>query len=183
MKCQLHDLFEDDLGELEYSVMERTWYRVKEVPIVGDLGKVCLEINRAMKRALSSLIGRMNMKSEQREEESVRFKHQAIIDLKPGDVVKVRSREEIRQTLDGKSQFEGVEFMQTMWEYCGQTHKVLKRVEKILDPYANRLRKCRDMVILEGLFCHGDPLHALECDRTCLYYWKEAWLEKVPEGE
>jgi hypothetical protein len=178
MKCQLHDLFKDEWGELEYSFMERTWYRLKKVPVLGDLGKVCLDSYRGMKRERSSLLGRMNMKREQGEKGPVRFKHQAILKLKAGDFVKVRSREEIQQTLDGKSQFEGVEFMQTMWEYCGQTHRVLKRVERILDPYANRLRKCRDMVILEGLFCHGDPAHALECDRTCLYYWKEAWLEK-----
>jgi hypothetical protein len=183
MKCQFNDLFKDDFGELEYSVMERTWYRVKEVPIVGDLGKVCLDSYRGMRRALSSRPGRTNMKSVAREKGPVRLKHPAVLNLKAGDVVRVRSREEIRETLDEKSQFQGVEFMETMWEFCGQTHKVLKRIEKILDPWENRLRKSRDMVILEGLFCHGDPLHALECDRTCLYYWKEAWLEKVGETE
>jgi len=179
MKCQLHDIFKDEVAELEYSVMEKTWYRVKEVPIVGDLGKLCLDSYRGMKPALSSLMGRKNMTSAQTEKVPAGFKHKPILNLQAGDVVKVRTREEIQQTLDGNSQFEGVEFMQTMWAFCGQTHKVLKRVEKILDPYENRLRKCRSMVILEGLFCHGDPLHALECDRTCLYYWKEAWLEKV----
>jgi len=179
MKCQLHDIFKDEVAELEYSVMERTWYKVKEVPMVGDLGRICLSSYRGMKPALSSLIGRKNMKSVQTEKAPAGFKVQPVLNLQAGDVVRVRTKEEIKQTLDEKSQFEGVEFMETMWEFCGQTQKVLKRVEKILDPYQNRLRKCRSMVILEGLFCHGDPLHALECDRTCLYYWKEAWLEKL----
>ena len=119
------------------------------------------------------------MKSVRTEKAPAGFKVQPVLNLQAGDIVRVRTKEEIKQTLDEKSQFEGVEFMETMWEFCGQTQKVLKRVEKILDPYQNRLRKCRSMVILEGLFCHGDPLHALECDRTCLYYWKEAWLEKL----
>ncbi|MFX0210779.1 MAG: hypothetical protein ACFFDT_32670 [Candidatus Hodarchaeota archaeon] len=121
------------------------------------------------------------MKSITRNEGRVDFRHQAILSLKKGDVVKVRSRQEIEQTLDENNQFDGCGFMETMWQYCGGTYRVLKRVEKILDPWASRLRRCSNIVILEGLFCHGDPRHAPECDRTCIYYWKEAWLEKVSD--
>ena len=73
------------------------------------------------------------------------------------------------------------EFMETMCQFCGGKYKVFKRVEKILDPWTNKLRRCKNLVILEGLLCHGDPTHATACDRTCLYYWNEAWLERVSE--
>lgn len=107
------------------------------------------------------------------------FGQQKILKLKKGDIVKVRSRQEIEQTLDENNQFEGCGFMESMWQYCGGSYKVLKRVEVVLDPWKNKLRKCRDLVALDGLFCHGDPKISSECDRTCIFYWKEAWLEKV----
>ena len=180
MKCQFYDLFRDDFGELEYSMMERLWYKVKKIPILGHVGMLLLKTSRAAKQHVSLFFGGMNMKSEEgNQSKPISFKHRRILSLKKGEVVKVRSREEIQRTLDENNQFEGVEFMDTMWQFCGGTHKVFKRLERILDPWENRLRKCRNMVILEGLFCHGDPNHALDCDRTCLYYWKEAWLEKV----
>lgn len=179
MKCQFHDLFTDVFGELDYSMIQKLWYNIKKVPIAGSIGMFFLKIFRGTKKRALLLIGRINMKSKTRNKSGVGFEHPAILNLKKGDVVKVRSKEEIEQTLDENNKFKGVEFMEGMWQYCEQTHRVFKRVEKILDPWAGRLRKCRNMVILEGLFCHGDPAHAPECDRTCLYYWKEAWLERV----
>ena len=95
--------------------------------------------------------------------------------------MKIRSSEEIAKTLDENKKYERCEFMETMWQFCGGTYKVFKSVEKILDPWTNKLRKCKNLVILEGLLCHGDPTHATACDRTCLYYWNQAWLERVSE--
>ncbi len=51
--------------------------------------------------------------------------------LQPGDLVMVRSREEIKSTLDRWNQFKGCTFMEEMWQYCDTTHRVLKRVTKI----------------------------------------------------
>ncbi|MFX0207101.1 MAG: hypothetical protein ACFFDT_14020 [Candidatus Hodarchaeota archaeon] len=175
MKCQFHDLFQDSFGELEYSPIERLWYSVKKIPLVGNIGMFFLRTSREAKKQS------MSKKSKTRNEGRVDLKHQAILNLKKGDVVKVRSREEIEQTLDENNQFERCEFMETMWQYCGGTYKVFKRVEKILDPWTDRLRRCPNIVTLEGLLCHGDPKHAPVCDRTCIYYWKEAWLERISD--
>jgi hypothetical protein len=175
MKCQFHDLFQDAFGDLEYSIKERIWHNVKKIPIIGSAGIFLLKTLRAEKKPSESK--KLKVRSFGRND----VKHQEILHLKKGDLVKVRSSEEIIKTLDENNKFERCEFMETMWQYCGKRYRVFKRVEKILDPWTNKLRKCKNLVILEGLLCHGDPKHATACDRTCLYYWSEAWLEKVSD--
>ena len=179
MKCQFYDLFTDDFGELEYTNMERVWYKIKRMPILGSIGTFFLKRTREAMKHGRLFIRRMNMKSRTGNEGKVAFRHETVLNLQKGDIVKVRSRKEIEQTLDENNQFQGVEFMETMWQFCDQTYEVMKRLERILDPWEDRLRKCRNMVILKDLFCHGDPGHNLDCDRTCLYYWKEVWLERI----
>jgi hypothetical protein len=175
MKCQYYDLFQDDFGELEYSKKERTWLAINKVPLVASAGKFILKKVRTEKNQ------KIDEKSKVRNNKGEDYKSHKILNLKKGDLVKIRSSEEIAKTLDGKNQFERCEFMETMWQFCGGTYNVFKRVEKILDPWTNKLRKCKNLVILEGLMCHGDPTHASACDRTCLYYWNEAWLKRVSE--
>lgn len=175
MKCQFYDLFQDAFGELEYSMKERIWYSLKKMPIIGSAGMFVL-------KKLRTEQGRKLAKKIKIERKSnYKLKHQGVLNLKKGDTVKVRSSEEIAKTLDATNRFERCEFMETMWQFCGGTYKVLKRVEKILDPWTNKLRKCKNLVILDGLLCNGDKTHATACDRTCLYYWNEAWLEKVSD--
>ncbi|MFH0788953.1 MAG: hypothetical protein V2B13_15250 [Pseudomonadota bacterium] len=179
MKCQFNDLFQDSFGEIDYTIKEKIWGFIKKLPVIGAFGVIFLSYAR--KKGNKYFTGISNrtkiIKTKKNWKEGI--KEFPVLHLKEGDHVKIRTRDEIESTLDEKNQFEGVEFMVTMWPYCGETHRVFKRVERILDPFADRLRRCKNMVILEGLFCHGDPAHALKCDRTCLYYWKEAWLEKI----
>ncbi len=100
------------------------------------------------------------------------------LNMKPGDTVRVRSKEEILPTLDGWKRYRGCTFMDEMWKFCGGTYKVLKKVNHILDERDMKLKKCKDVVILDGLICHGSwPFK--ECDRSCFFFWKEAWLEKI----
>jgi hypothetical protein len=49
------------------------------------------------------------------------------LDLKVGDWVVVRSREEILRTLDKNGQLEGLPFMPEMFEVCEQQFRVFKR--------------------------------------------------------
>lgn len=40
------------------------------------------------------------------------------------------------------------------------------------------MKKTRGIVLLEGLMCQGiEGLGA--CDRSCLFFWREEWLEKI----
>lgn len=105
-------------------------------------------------------------------------------DLKPGDLVRVRSKEQILQTLDGNHTLEGCFFMDEMWQYCGSQHKILKRVNYFFDERAAKLYKARNIVLLEGVHCSGKQGNLMpRCDRNCYVFWKEDWLEKLNRME
>ncbi|HLA76459.1 MAG TPA: hypothetical protein VJU18_02645 [Vicinamibacteria bacterium] len=98
--------------------------------------------------------------------------------LRAGDWVEVRSAEEIRRTLDGNAQLEGMPFMPEMLPFCGKRFKVEKRAHKTCDTvdYIGG-RRLFNTVHLEGLRCDGSA-HA-GCNALCLLFWKEAWLRKL----
>jgi len=100
--------------------------------------------------------------------------------LAAGDLVEVRSVDEIRATLDERGKHDGLKFMQPMWQYCGRRFRVLKQVRRILDEHDHEMRKVRNTVVLDGAICHGQGIRGREgCDRSCFFFWKEAWLRKV----
>lgn len=98
--------------------------------------------------------------------------------LKAGDLVRVRSKEEVEATLNHWRQLKGCTFMEEMEPYCGSTQRVLKPVERFLDERDYRIKNCRGIIILEGLMCQGTERFGT-CDRSCFYFWREEWLEKI----
>jgi len=98
--------------------------------------------------------------------------------LKPGDRVRVKSKKEISKTLDGWKRYKGCRFMGEMWKYCGSTHTVFKKVNRMLDERTMRMKRCTNTYILDGLICDGSwPF--TQCDRSCFYFWRSEWLEKI----
>ena len=98
--------------------------------------------------------------------------------LKAGDRVRIKSKEEIQATLNHWNQLKGCSFMDEMGTYCGTEQRILKRVEKFLDERDYLLKKCRGIVILDGVLCEGTRDFG-PCDRTCYFFWREEWLEKI----
>jgi hypothetical protein len=100
------------------------------------------------------------------------------LDLRPGEIVEIKSREEIFATLDENDTTQGLRFDGEMLKYCGQRARVLRRIEKIIDEKSGRmLRIRRDTVILDGVVCRGD--YHRSCPRAIYPYWREAWLKRV----
>jgi hypothetical protein len=100
--------------------------------------------------------------------------------LKIGDMVKVLSYPQIKSTLNDEGCFKGLSFQEKMEKYCNNTYKVLKLPQYVLDQGGRKINKCRDVVILRGLYCNGKSTVEEEgCDRCCLHYWKTDWLKKV----
>ena len=100
--------------------------------------------------------------------------------LKPGDKIRVRSKEQIMQTLDKENKLEGCYFMEDMWKYCGTEQKVLKRINYFYDERGAEYYKAYNTVILEGIFCSGKLANLMpKCDRNCFLFWREEWLEKI----
>jgi len=95
------------------------------------------------------------------------------LDLKAGDLVLVRSTKEIKATLNCWKELKGCAFMENMWQYCGTTQRVLQSMERFLDERDYQLKKCRGIVLLEGVLCRGTPVFG-RCDRCCHLFWREA---------
>ena len=105
------------------------------------------------------------------------------LDLKAGDWVVVRSRQEILRTLDRNGQLEGLPFMPEMFEACGQRFRVFKRAHKTCDPPSGvQGRQMPNAVHLDEFRCNGTAHGG--CQAKCLVFWKEAWLERAdgPNG-
>lgn len=107
-----------------------------------------------------------------------------------GDLVEVRSADEIQATLDSAGSLHGLPFMQEMLQFVGKQIRVHRRVEYFSfdgDDLCGEEPSVRafpndDVVILENTRCSG--LSHGGCKRGCTIFWKEAWLRKpVKESE
>jgi len=97
--------------------------------------------------------------------------------FRAGDLVEVRSKEEILATLDERGRYQELPFMPQMFAYCGQRFTVYKRAHKTCDTVNDyRGRKLPDAVHLETR-CDGESHGG--CQAACLLFWKEAWLKPV----
>lgn len=95
-----------------------------------------------------------------------------------GDLVRVRTREEILATLDERGQLEGMPFMPEMLEACGRVFRVEARAHKTCDTIQKTGgRRMNEAVHLEGLRCDGSAHGG--CQAGCLFFFKNAWLEQV----
>jgi hypothetical protein len=99
------------------------------------------------------------------------------LSLKPGDLVKVRNKREILQTLDRVGKNRGLEFTPEMEKFYGQKFQVLKKLDKMIIEQTGEMRHIANTVLLEGAFCDGKAHKG--CPRHCYCLWREIWLEKV----
>jgi hypothetical protein len=100
------------------------------------------------------------------------------LDLQPGELVRVKRKEEIVSTLDTTNRNRGMTFDSEMLKYCGRQARVLRRVETIIDEKTGRMLHLKNpCIILENVICTSD-YHRL-CPRGIYPYWREIWLERV----
>jgi hypothetical protein len=108
----------------------------------------------------------------------------AILNLRPGELVRVRPLQEIEQTLNRRRCNRGLLFDVEEVRYCGNTFRVLARAERIIDEKTGAmLSLSNDCIILEGATCVGDLSvgpNRLFCPRSIYPFWREIWLERVP---
>jgi hypothetical protein len=98
--------------------------------------------------------------------------------LRTGEWVEVRSKEEILATLDPNGECDKLRFMPEMLKFCGRRFKVFKRAHKTCDTVGRTGGRCmHNAVHLEGLRCTGEAHGG--CQAACLIFWKDAWLKRV----
>lgn len=123
---------------------------------------------------------RMAKGSDDCRDTRTRLRYVDTLDLQPGELVEVKAEEEILATLDTNGRNCGLLWMRGMNRYCGNRYRVFRRVKTILLESNGQVRKMKNTVLLEGLTCDGAEF--FDCDRSCFYYWREAWLRRVPAG-
>jgi hypothetical protein len=95
-----------------------------------------------------------------------------------GDVVEVKSAEEILAGLDERGELDALPFMPEMLQFCGRRLVVDKIAFKTCDTATwTGLRRMTDTVHLAGARCDGGAHGG--CQAGCLIFWKTAWLTKV----
>jgi hypothetical protein len=100
------------------------------------------------------------------------------LDLRPGDLVRIKSKEEIVATLDKTNHNRGLSFDGEMVKYCGRTARVQARVNHLIEESTGEMLDIKsDCIILEGVVCAAD-YHRF-CSRAIYPYWREIWLERI----
>jgi len=106
------------------------------------------------------------------------------LELKAGDLVRVKPFEDILKTIDGQNLNRGLSFDAEMVAFCGNTFRVRTRVERFIDESTGRMKGLKTpAVILEGASCracYSD--HRFFCPRAIFAWWREIWLEKVVDA-
>ena len=103
--------------------------------------------------------------------------------LKPGDLVQVRTYQDILSTLDRNNRNRGLYFDAEEVPYCGKTFRVRSLVNKIIDEKTGAMLTLKDHnVILEGVYCQARfSDRRMFCPRAIYSYWRETWLQRAPE--
>jgi hypothetical protein len=103
------------------------------------------------------------------------------LNLQPGETVRVKPYSEIVETLSKSQRNRGMWFDDEMLPYCGETHRVLSRVEKIVDEKTGKMLPMKTPgIILEDVICRAACSHGrLFCPRQLYPFWREIWLERA----
>ena len=106
--------------------------------------------------------------------------------LQPGDLVRIKSQNEIEGTLDARGNNRGLSFdPEEMAPYCGGVFRVRSSVTKILDEVTGAMLNMKQpCIILEGVVCNSEYAQCrLNCPRAIPCFWRELWLERVHDIE
>ena len=101
------------------------------------------------------------------------------LNLHAGDLVQVKSYDEIRAMLDADGTYAGLPFMPEMRKFCGRKVRVAKRANRFCYE-GSRMRIMKDTVFLEGMRCDG--LSHDGCNKACMVFWNEDLLTRA-DGE
>lgn len=101
-----------------------------------------------------------------------------ILNLQPGEIVEVRTYDEILSTLDKQGRNKGLAFEPDMKIFCGKQFRVRNRLDKMILERNGKMIEVKNSVILEGVTC-GCFFAFGGCPRKEFQYWREIWLKRV----
>jgi hypothetical protein len=103
------------------------------------------------------------------------------LNLQPGELVRIKKKEEIFATLNQQGRNRGLYFDVEMLPSCGHTAVVKQRVDHIINEKTGEMMHFSNpCIMLEGVVCSGClSRERLFCPRAIYSYWREIWLERV----
>ncbi|MEO8697370.1 MAG: hypothetical protein ABI658_27960 [Acidimicrobiales bacterium] len=95
--------------------------------------------------------------------------------LQPGQMVRVKSKKAIESTLNRKLRNRGLEFGTDMLSCAGGSHRVVARVDRIVDERSGELLEFKTpSILLEGAHANGGTVLTPQNE---YFFWREIWLE------
>jgi hypothetical protein len=106
------------------------------------------------------------------------------LNLRSGDLVRVKPFHEIVATIDAKWMNRGLGFDAELVPYCGGVYRVRARLSRFIDEKTGRMKTLKTpAVILEGVCCQSRySNNRMFCPRSIYSWWREIWLERVSES-
>lgn len=103
------------------------------------------------------------------------------LNLRAGDWVVVRTKDEILSTLDESACLDALPFQPEMLAFAGRRLRVAKIAHKTCDNIKKTGgRRMSSAVHLEGARCDGSGHGG--CQADCVFFWKEAWLKRETDS-
>lgn len=104
-----------------------------------------------------------------------------VLNLQPGELVRVKDLPEILETLDTNNMNRGMLFDAEAVPYCGGTYRVRNQCNRIVEEHTGKIIQFKTAtVILEEVYCRGCySQKRLFCPRAIYSMWREIWLERV----
>lgn len=97
-----------------------------------------------------------------------------IVDVAPGQLVDIRTKDEIMPTLGPDNRNRKMWFDAEMLPFCGTRAVVDRHVQRIIDEKSGKMMKLSDCVVLDNVVCQG--IYHRFCPRELDVYWRSAWL-------
>lgn len=104
--------------------------------------------------------------------------------LAPGDLVQIKSKEEIYSTVNRQNRNRGLQVDEEMTRYCGGRFRVTGRVTQIINESTGEMMTFGNpCIVLDGVECLGEYSdRRLLCPRRITTYWREIWLTRIDES-
>jgi hypothetical protein len=97
--------------------------------------------------------------------------------LEPGELVEIKSRDEIETTLTAEGENRGLFFELEMLRYCGRRYRASFHLRKIISEQTGKMVHLNDTVVLDGVTCKETC--SANRPREDHFYWREIWLRRA----
>jgi hypothetical protein len=104
------------------------------------------------------------------------------LNLQPGELVRVKSHEQILQTINTGSRNRGLWWDAELVPYCGKTYRVANRIHNVIDEKSGKMVHMKSpSILLDTVICQArySPCRMF-CPRSTYAFWREIWLERTP---